>query len=852
MKNFLRPLLALQRRISHVFHRARTSSPAGEAQYRFQGDFALQVLNTIGQGLAITGLDGLEYANPAFLQMTGYRLDEMLGKKPVDIVLPEDYPILEDARTRRRKGETNSYEVRLRCADEKILHVLITAVPRWDSGQVVGAISIITDLTERKQLEESLRQREEALRASEALYRQAIEAADAVPYRLEHGPDVHEKPYAFMGAGIQQLTGYAPHEMTPKVWDSLILDFTLRGAAAGLPIQEAVRLARAGKMTVWQCDYRIRTRAGETRWVADTAIEILSEQGASKGSIGILQDITDRKQAQEAVEREHFLLRTIIDNLPDYIYLKDTEHRCLVSNLANACALGTTPEALIGKTLADFYPPEIAAQYDAKDKNILATGKNLINAENTFFDLETHTQHWTLMTRIPFRAPDGEIIGVIGISHDITDYKTAELALAEQAQETAMLYQISGKLARVAVNLEDLAQQIASMVVEDLQVAECGVWLVDEEGRTLYRVAYAGYAGDYVPFDIRLDGPGLITSAVTSGEVIYAPDVRLDPRYLAGDAATLSEMVIPLRIQDRVIGALNIENSELDAIPPRQQRVLIAFAERAALALENARLVESLETAVAKVQRLNFELEQRVQERTAILEQRTAQLEMANQELEAFSYSVSHDLRGPLRAIDGFSNILIESYAEQISLEAQHYLYRVREGAQRMNQLVNDLLEFSRITRKELTRQPTTPLYLVNDVRDELHNEQVGRTIEWVIGDLPPCNADPALLRQVYVNLISNALKFTRQKSPARIEIGAKKHARETIYYVQDNGAGFDMRFADKLFGVFQRLHTLDEFEGTGIGLANVKRIITRHGGKIWAEAQVNHGATFYFTLGIS
>jgi PAS domain S-box-containing protein len=824
--------------LRQALHRARTS----EAQYRRQRDFALQVMNTIGQGLTITGHEGWEYVNPAFIQMIGYPAEELLGKKPADFTIPEDHPILIDARERRLAGETNTYEARLQHANGKIIPTLITAVPRWEEGRVTGAIAIITDLTERIQIEE-------ALRASESLYRQAIEAADAVPYRLSHASGAYENPYSFMGEGIQQMTGYAPHEMTPKVWDSLILESKLRGQAIGLTMNEAVRRAREGKMTIWQCDYRIRTRSGETRWIADTAVEILNERGISDGSIGIMQDITDRKQAQETLEREHYLLRMIIDYLPDYIYLKDAEQRCLVSNIANARTLGTTPEELVGKTLADFYPPEEAEQYNTIEQQVMATGQAVVNQENSFFAIETNKQHWTLMSRVPFRAKDGTVIGVIGISHDITDRKLAEIALAEQAEETAMLYEVSGKLASAAVNLDDLAHQIAKIVVEDLKLAECGVWMVDEEQKALRRIAYYGYALNYIPFDILLDGPGLMTAAVYTGELIYVPDVRVDSRYLPGDANTLSEIVVPLRVQERVIGVLNIENPELDGVNPRQQRVMAAFAERAALALENARLVESLETAVAEVQQLNFVLEKRVAERTEALEHRTTQLEEANKELEAFSYSVSHDLRTPLRAIDGFSTILVENYAEQLPPDAQRFLKRVSESAQRMNHLVNDLLAFSRLTRKDLNKQQVAPLYLVHEVLQELQRDQTGREIEWIIRDLPECYADPSLLRQVYANLIGNALKFTRQKHQARIEISSQEKNGETIYFISDNGAGFDMQYADKLFGVFQRLHTSDEFEGTGIGLANVKRIITRHGGRIWAEAEVERGATFYFTL---
>ncbi|HNW79593.1 MAG TPA: ATP-binding protein, partial [Candidatus Competibacteraceae bacterium] len=229
---------------------------------------------------------------------------------------------------------------------------------------------------------------------------------------------------------------------------------------------------------------------------------------------------------------------------------------------------------------------------------------------------------------------------------------------------------------------------------------------------------------------------------------------------------------------------------------------------------------------------------------------RTAQLQAANQELEAFSYSVSHDLRAPLRAIDGFSRIVLEDFAEQLPLKGQHYLGLVRSATQRMGQLIDDLLAFSRLGRKPLRRQWLQPDGLVRQVLEDLHAEQAGRRIELVIGALPPCQADPGLLQQVFANLLGNALKFTRGRDPARIEVGGGEQEGKPLYFVRDNGVGFDMRYADKLFGVFQRLHRAEDYEGTGVGLALAQRIINRHGGRIWGDSEPEHGATFYFTVG--
>jgi light-regulated signal transduction histidine kinase (bacteriophytochrome) len=242
-------------------------------------------------------------------------------------------------------------------------------------------------------------------------------------------------------------------------------------------------------------------------------------------------------------------------------------------------------------------------------------------------------------------------------------------------------------------------------------------------------------------------------------------------------------------------------------------------------------------------QKLNEELEQRVV-------QRTAQLEAANKELEAFAYSVSHDLRAPLRAIDGFSRILLEDFAPQLPAESKRYLDRVRTNTQQMGELVDNLLAFSRLSRQPLNKHKFEPADLVRKVVADLYTEHAERELEITISDLPACEADPALLKQVFVNLLTNALKFSRKREVARIEVGWIEKDGMPVYFVRDNGVGFDMQYTDKLFGVFQRLHRAEEYEGTGAGLAIVQRIINRHGGHIWAEAEVNQGATFYFSLG--
>jgi PAS domain S-box-containing protein len=254
--------------------------------------------------------------------------------------------------------------------------------------------------------------------------------------------------------------------------------------------------------------------------------------------------------------------------------------------------------------------------------------------------------------------------------------------------------------------------------------------------------------------------------------------------------------------------------------------------------------ITELKRAEREVRELNEQLEKRVKERTA-------QLEATNKELEAFSYSVSHDLRTPLISIQAFSRLLAEKYASRLDAKGQMFVNAIQKSTKQMDQLINDLLALSRLKRQEFKVSYIDMGSLAKDVFDELKAVNQGRKLRLLINQSPQGTGDPSLLRQVFTNLLSNAVKFTRKRDTAHIEVGGFSSDGENTYYVKDNGVGFDMADVEKLFGVFQRLHSADEYEGTGIGLAIVQRIIARHGGRVWAEGKLDEGASFYFSLPI-
>ena len=410
------------------------------------------------------------------------------------------------------------------------------------------------------------------------------------------------------------------------------------------------------------------------------------------------------------------------------------------------------------------------------------------------------------------------------------------IALRDSLSELQEIYHLSLSLAKAQT-----AKQVAKISTRNLfEAIKPDVLLFYL--RQKQKLQLLAFKANNISFDLSAAtdfkiGECLCGLAAKSKKIVFSENLTLDPRctrskWKNSDIQSLT--VLPLLANKKVIGVIALGSVKWRDFA-NQKTFLETLANESALSLQNALLLEEL-------RRHERELEDRIA-------RRTGELMEANKELKSFSYSVSHDLRAPLRAIDGFSLILSEDYGAQLDEEAKRIIGVIRQNTQRMGQLIDDLLNFSCTSRQVLSPSKINMGGLAKAIYYELTEEKQRNGIDFILKPLPEARADATLMRQVWNNLISNALKFTRTRKIPRIEIGSQIKENQLIYYIKDNGVGFNMKYADKLFQIFQRLHSEQEFEGTGVGLSIVQRIIKRHGGKVWAVSQPNKGATFFFSL---
>ncbi|GAB4582000.1 MAG: hypothetical protein Fur0022_47520 [Anaerolineales bacterium] len=504
-------------------------------------------------------------------------------------------------------------------------------------------------------------------------------------------------------------------------------------------------------------------------------------------------ELAERQRTEVHLEARERYFRALVENIAEVVTLLDQHGTTLYVSPTIQNTLGYLPEERIGHSGFALVHPDDLEYVRGRFQEIVATPSLYFTSE---FRLRHKNGEWRWVSVTGKNLLNDPAIQAVVVNYrDITENKLTEKALKES---------------------ETRFRSILS-AVPDL-------------------IFISGSDGTYYDFfTLQPERLGLPREQVIGRTIhdIFPPEIAEPFQEKLNEAAATSEVIeYEYSLPSRAGGHHWFQARAVAYHSPEGQRIVWL-----------ARDISAQKQAEAEILKLNSELERRVEERTS-------QLQLANRELEAFSYSVSHDLRAPLRAIDGFASLLSELHGYQLDEQGQRYLHLIQQAAQRMGLLIDDLLKLSRISRKEMRWVACSLSDLAQEIFQDLHNLHPERQVEIHIHPNMTVQGDPNLMRVMLENLLGNAWKFTSKRLAAQITFGVAPHENEPIFFVRDNGAGFDMAYADKLFGAFQRLHQYEDFEGTGIGLATVQRIIHRHGGRIWAEAEVEQGACFYFTLG--
>ena len=559
---------------------------------------------------------------------------------------------------------------------------------------------------------------------------------------------------------------------------------------------------------------RYRHRDGGYRWLEWLAVTDVSRRLVFASA----RDITVEKAAEAERVKYQAMLDAVYRSITDHaIYMVDPAGMVLSWSLGAESVKGWKPEDVIGKSFAMFYgDEEIAAARPRVDlEEALANGSHRTEGWRRRQD---GGSIWSEVTTSPVHGVEGELIGFVNVVQDLSESHRLQLEMASLNENLET---------RNKVQKEVEAERIKAQAVLDTvyrSITDHAIYMIDPAGTVLSWSLGAESVKGWREEEVI----GKHFEMFYSVEEIASERPRRDLEHALAEGSHRSEgwrkrgdggsiwtevTTSPIHgAEGELLGFVNVAHD---------------LSESHRLQLEMTSFNETLETRISR---------------------RTADLTSAVSELEAFAYTVSHDLRAPLRAMDGFSRILLEDQAHLLPEAAQRQLVRVRENAQQMGKLIDELLRFSRINRGPMERKEVDPGEIARQVAHDLYG-QGDNPLPITIQPMPLCTAEPTLLRQVYANLVGNALKFSRDVKVPEIVVGCDTAQTPPAYFVKDNGVGFDMQYAGRLFGVFQRLHRAEDFEGTGVGLATVQRIVQRHGGRVWAESQPNLGATFHFTL---
>jgi len=783
-------------------------------------------------------------ANPTLARVLGYLGPEDMLESVTDLsrqFYVEPGRRAEFVRLAEQQGSVSDFESQVYRKDGSVIWISESARAIRDAdGQLTGFDGTSVDVTQRRQAEEALRASERLLslvyaNVSDIIYYLSVEPGDQ--YRF-----LSINPAFFRATGLteSQVVGKLVQDVIPESAHDLVLG--------------NYRAAIRSKSTLsWEeiSVYPTGEKHGEV-----SVTPIFDEQGHCTHLIGAVHDITERVKAERVIRESEEKFRTLSEKSPNMIFINQAG-RVVYANEASEAIMGYSRAEL---TAQDFnFLTLIAPESLERVKQ---------NFQRHIRGEEIPPQEYQLVTRDGRRIDgiqssrlvqyDGKP-AILGIVTDITERKRAEVQIREQADDLGLLNKLNDAINRgepieqIIIILSDEARRIYSVGDANLYLTspdkqQLVMSMHSLSGGTTRRVEQV--LGTQIPTPkVALAKGSLYLQVLETGKptLIHEPD-QIRKLVEEHTEDPILKKVIPqvqrlLQVGSVILLPLITEGEPIGLLSMSRDR---PFTQEEVSRLET--VSAELTTAIKRkldedeIRRFNEELERRV-------EQRTAELAAANKELESFSYSVSHDLRAPLRAIDGFSQALLEENAEQLDEAGQGYVRRVRAATQRMGTLIDDMLALSRVARLELHREKVALAELARAIASEFAEREPERRVEFAAEGEFSVDGDPRLLRVALENLLGNAWKFTQGRAQAKIEFGREIQDGWPVFYVRDNGAGFDMEYADKLFGAFQRLHPVSEFPGTGVGLATVQRIIHRHGGRVWAEGKVDHGATFYFTV---
>jgi PAS domain S-box-containing protein len=806
----------------------------------------------------------LTFVNPAFERLTGWVADDLRDQEFLQYVHPDDRPaLLAEWEQLAQGGSLRDQEYRLVTRTGQVRWCASAWEPlRDEEGRQIGYLGTEYDITERKLAEQEMRLDTE-------LFQAVIEVQQAVAAAgLDSGTVMHviaERSRALTGASgvvVETLEG-----------DALVPRLRIGVESPSLPVSGSlsgvtVRTGELQRSDDILTDPRIEHDAYHAQGIRSILVVPLRDDQRILGTLKVLSPapaaFSDRdakalrllgglvgaslehaaayearqgrlEERTQALQESEQRFKQLVDAAQEGIWVADDHGVITYVNQRMAELLGYQNGAMLGRPVYDFFDATVRATA----QRTLSRPRPGGESHDYRFRKQDGTEVWGLVSASPVSGRDGAVVGTVGMVTDITERKRTEERLRRSAERLAMLHDLD-QAVLAARSPAEIGRAALGRVRRMVPCHRCTILLFDFPRAEAQLIAGFTAGAPMPPTAIPMErlSPGEVLRRGTVRSIDDLAAVESPPPLLAmlREEGMRSVLSVPLLADAEAIGEINLASSTPNGFNAEHRDIAMEIAAPLAIAIQQARLRDELARQAA-------ELERRVAERGAALRAATA-------ELETMLYAVSHDLRDPLRHLCGFTQLLLDDTGGALDPAVQHYARRIRDGASRMSTLVDDLVHLVRVSRQDVMRRPVDLTALAEDVVSQLQAQAEGRSVEWRVQPLGTVDCDPALVRLALQSLLSNALKFTRPRDHTVITIRPVEHEGQAGLAVQDNGVGFKMAYAGKLFGVFQRLHRPDEFEGNGAGLALVQRVAQKHGGRVWADSGPEGGATFYLTLG--